>query len=230
MNDGYIKLHRKLRENPIYRESKAVHCWVECLLRASYKPKEVYLKRQKIKLNPGQFVMGREEFGRSIGISGSTAWYWINRFYSDNMVDIKKTSKGSIITILNWENYQAVDITVDNKQTTNEQQKNTTKNIKNIKNIKNKEKDKEKEKKKEVAKQVSLFQNEIDSLIEKHGKDIYEKAIDKLSNYKQSKGKKYKSDYAAINLWVIKAVLEDELKAKQNSNKVYKEPNKKLKW
>jgi hypothetical protein len=84
-------------------------------------------------------------------------------------------------------------------------------------------------KKKSVAKQVSLKQTEIDTLIQKHGKKIYDKAIDKLSNYKQSKGKKYKSDYAAINLWVIRAVYEDELRAGKN-NKVYNEEKKKARW
>lgn len=123
MNNGWIKLHRELKENPIYQESKAVHCWIECLLRARHKTKEVYLKRKKIKLLPGMFVMGREEFGKSIGMSGSTAWYWLQRFESERMVDIKKTTKGSIVTVSKWNNYQQVD----NKKTTKKQQKNTNK-------------------------------------------------------------------------------------------------------
>jgi hypothetical protein len=131
---GWIKLHRKLRDNPIYNESKAVHCWIECLLRANHAGKEVYFKRNKIKLEPGMFLMGRQEFGKSIGISGSTAWYWLLRFEKDKMVDIKKTAKGSIVTIIAWNEYQQVD----NRKTTEKQQKNTNKNVKNDKNIKRK--------------------------------------------------------------------------------------------
>ena len=131
---GWIKLHRKLRDNPIYNESKAVHCWIECLLRASHAGKDVYFKRNKIKLEPGMFLMGRQEFGKSIGISGSTAWYWLLRFEKDKMVDIKKTAKCSIVTIIAWNEYQQVD----NRKTTEKQQKNTNKNVKNDKNIKRK--------------------------------------------------------------------------------------------
>lgn len=130
---GWIKLHRKLRDNPIYNESKAVHCWIECLLRANHAGKDVYLKRDKIKLEPGMFLMGRQEFGKSIGISGSTAWYWLLRFEKDKMVDIKKTAKGSIVTIISWNEYQQVD----SRKTAEKQQKNTNKNIKNEKNIYN---------------------------------------------------------------------------------------------
>lgn len=131
---GWIKLHRKLRDNPIYNESKAVHCWIECLLRANHAGKDVYLKRDKIKLEPGMFLMGRQEFGKSIGMSGSTAWYWLLRFEKDKMVDIKKTAKGSIVTIISWNEYQQVD----SRKTAEKQQKNTNKNIKNVKNTKRK--------------------------------------------------------------------------------------------
>jgi hypothetical protein len=139
---GWIKLHRKLRDNPIYNESKAVHCWIECLLRANHAGKDVYLKRDKIKLEPGMFLMGRQEFGKSIGISGSTAWYWLLRFEKDKMVDIIKTAKGSIVTIISWNEYQQVD----SRKTAEKQQKNTNKNVKNDKNDKKKKKNNKKKK------------------------------------------------------------------------------------
>lgn len=45
---------------------------------------------------------------------------------------------------------------------------------------------------------------EKQKLIEKYGLDGYQWMIHKLSNYKLSKGKKYVSDYGAINSWVAK--------------------------
>lgn len=134
---GWVKLHRKIRDSSIYSNHKALHCWIECLLRAQHEKNTFYQGREKVVLNPGQFLMGREEFGTSIGMSGSTAWYWIQQFEVDSMVDIKKTAKGSLVTILNWHEYQKVDSKVDNKKTANEQQMNTIKNVKNVKNDKN---------------------------------------------------------------------------------------------
>lgn len=137
MSGNWIRLYRTLRDTPYYTESKAVHVWVECLLRASYKEREKYLKRQKVVLEAGQFVMGRDEFGKCIGMSGSTVWYWINQFEADNMIDIKKTAKGSLVTIKNWEKYQGVDSTSDNGKTTKKQQKNTNKKVNKEKKEKN---------------------------------------------------------------------------------------------
>ena len=129
--NGWIKLHRGLRQNPFYTNSVAIHCWIECLLRASHTKRQAYLKREKIEIEPGMFVMGREEFGRSVGVSGSTIWYWLLQFESDSMIDIKKTAKGSVVSIRNWSHYQGVDSTSDNKKTADEQQMNTNKNEKN---------------------------------------------------------------------------------------------------
>lgn len=137
MNQGWIKLHRQFRESPYYRIGAAMQTWVECLLRASHEERTVFLKRERITLQKGQFVMGRDEFGQSIGISGSTAWYWLLQFESDNMVDIRKTAKGSIVSLKNWEEYQRVDSTVDNKKTADEQQMNTNKKDKKVENEKN---------------------------------------------------------------------------------------------
>lgn len=134
---GWIKLHRRFRDNPYYKEPNAKAVWLECLLRAQHNDGERFLKRQKVKLKAGQFVMGREEFGESIGLSGSTAWYWIQQFSSDSMVDIKTSTKGTIITVLKWESYQ-LELTAP--LTTNEQQKNSkkthNKNVKKEKNVK----------------------------------------------------------------------------------------------
>ena len=129
IDGGYIKIFRKIRGNPLYKNSTALHCWLECLLKASHKVHTVQVGRQRIDLQPGQFVFGRHTFADNLGISGSTVWYWISIFKADRLIDIKKTTKYSIITIRNWELYQG-DMT--GRATTEKQQKNTYKNVKNI--------------------------------------------------------------------------------------------------
>lgn len=66
--------------------------------------------------------------------------------------------------------------------------------------------------KKQFSDFVSLSEKEYQTLIEKNGKEITDKCIEKLNYYKMSSGKKYKSDYGAINHWVLDRVNEDLLK------------------
>jgi hypothetical protein len=80
---------------------------------------------------------------------------------------------------------------------------------------------KEQEKNKTVfadAKNVSLSDDEYKKCTDKYGESVVLMAIEKLSSYKLAKGKKYASDYGALNQWVwdaIKAVPLANSKPKQ---------------
>ena len=57
---------------------------------------------------------------------------------------------------------------------------------------------------------VKLTEVEYDKCISKHGKPATCKAIEKLSSYKASSGKSYKSDYAALTSWVFSDIVKEK--------------------
>jgi len=77
---------------------------------------------------------------------------------------------------------------------------------------KDKKKDKEKEKK-NYAEAVTMTPAQYEKLQQRFGNAATRRAIDKLSAYKLSKGKRYKSDYHAILQWVMEAVGGQETRA-----------------
>jgi len=78
---------------------------------------------------------------------------------------------------------------------------------------------KKKEEKIYVAEKVSLSKSELEKLYNKYGTDKTAKLIEKLNAYKLSNPKKiYASDYGAIENWVVKAVLEEEVLANRLKN------------
>jgi len=79
-------------------------------------------------------------------------------------------------------------------------------------------------KKKKYAEYVSLTEEEYAKLVDKYGESETALMIEKLDNYKGSKGKKYKSDYRAILNWVAKAVLEEKSKKKSEPAQSYFKP------
>jgi hypothetical protein len=88
----------------------------------------------------------------------------------------------------------------------------------------NKEKDKQTEPKKPAAVKhaidgdrgfVTVTDDEEAYLVTKYGKDLDE-MVSILSNYKESTGKKYKSDAAALRGWVHDSLLEKRAKAERN--------------
>lgn len=66
---------------------------------------------------------------------------------------------------------------------------------------------------------VLLLPNEIKTLESKYDSEFLEMVYDKLHFYKLQTGKRYKSDYGAINSWVLKSVKEEKEKSSGKKEK-----------
>jgi len=55
-----------------------------------------------------------------------------------------------------------------------------------------------------------MTEEQYNKLVEKYGAGSVSLFLDKLNNYKEETGKRYKSDYHAILNWVVNAVLGDD--------------------
>lgn len=139
---GWIKLHRKIVDSPIWNDPHYLKLWLYCLMKATHKPREVIIGNQVIKLTPGEFITGRKSLADDLNagvkaklkLNELTWWRYLNCLERMQMLNIKKTNKYSIVSIVNWHEYQETEHQMNNKCTTNEQQMNTNKNVKNVKN------------------------------------------------------------------------------------------------
>jgi len=83
---------------------------------------------------------------------------------------------------------------------------------------KNRADKKERGNKIQFAERVLLFQEEFDKLVVQFGEQGTQYRITKLSRYKQSKGKEYKSDYATILNWESRPYSNNGRKKNGNNN------------
>ena len=135
VNNGWIKLHRKILKNPICTKPTWAWLWVVLLLLANHEEGDSFIwNGQIMKLNKGQFVTGRKKLKELTGIPESTIERALTHFEKiGQQIEQQKTTKYRLITILNWNDYQKTD----NRRTTDGQQTDTFKNVKKYKNIKN---------------------------------------------------------------------------------------------
>lgn len=150
---GYIKLYRQIADTPVWADSDKLKLWLMCLMKATHDEKTQVVGNQIIELKAGQFITGRsalsDEFNRDVKkdrrVDGLTLFRWLNLFEKMEMLNIKKTNKYSLVTVLNWDKYQGQRTSneqqLNNKRTSDEQQLNTNKNDKNVKNVKNEKKE-----------------------------------------------------------------------------------------
>ena len=144
--NGYIKLFRKLIRWGWYQDSVVKDLFLHCLICASYKDFEW----MGMELKAGQFITGRKKLAEELGFSEQQIRTAIKKLESTGEITTKSTNRYSVITVVNWDNYQGDDtesnqesnfpITnkqpTDNQQITNNQpQLNNYNNIDNIREV-----------------------------------------------------------------------------------------------
>lgn len=223
---GWIKLHRKIRDNPIFNDHQLLRLWMICLTEATHKERDQIIGKQTVKLMPGEFVTGRYDITDlyNSGLKNKdkvkgekTVFRWLETLESGGFLTIKKTNKFSIISIDKWDFYQGNDSDDDQendhqmtiKRPSNDHQMTTNNNVKNLENEKN-DKKKDIMPKLSFSESVKLTQAEYDRLVSEFGEDVTKRAIDYLTSYKAEKGYKTKSDNLTIRRWVIEAVTKQK--------------------
>lgn len=134
---GWVKIHRKILENPISAKPQYFAVWMHLLLMASHKETSFIWNNKKMVLREGQFVTGRKKISLISGVKESSVEKILKYLELEHQIEQQKTRKYRVITIVKWNDYQNRNIKSNNRVTTEEQQSNTFKNDKNVKNDKN---------------------------------------------------------------------------------------------
>jgi len=142
MDSGYIKIWRKLFHSFYYKESEYVHLWIHLLLKASHIRHEFLFNGKRMTCDRGQLITGRKSLSKETGINEHKVDRIIKVLKSEHQIEQQTTNRFSLITILNYNDYQSQneqqnEQQVSNNCATDEQQLSTYNKQKNEKNDKN---------------------------------------------------------------------------------------------
>jgi len=122
METGWIKLHRKILDNAIFKNDKIFRVFVYLLLKASHSGHDQLIGDSIIPLKIGQWATGRKAISRGTGLTEQNVRTAINKLEKLNILTIKVTPKYSIFTVSNWFLYQQANQQVTKCQPTSNQQ------------------------------------------------------------------------------------------------------------
>ena len=174
MNEGWIKLHRKSRDNLFIRDLTAwgIFTWLLII----------------VDRNTGKKRLGRFWASEELGIKPTTFYQALKRLEKKyKVLTLSSDNKSTEISLINWHKYQSNDTSIDNKMTTNRQQNDTLQEVEN------------KELRNEIRYLLKIPLEDTKILSTKYvctENQVISKGED-LFNYCKSKGKLYK-DYSAL--------------------------------
>lgn len=128
MDRGWVSLHRKMLDSPVFQNSDLLKVWIWCLLKATHKDYKTLVGLQEVDLIRGQFVFGRKKAANELNLSEDKTYRLMKKLETLGNISIKSTTKYSLVSIENWDFYQLNLSEINNKPTTNKQQINTNNN------------------------------------------------------------------------------------------------------
>lgn len=155
---GWIKLHRSILENELWREKREfsrAEAWIDLLLAVNHEDRTVIINGQAVLVRMGNKVTSVSMLAERWNWSRKKVTNFLKLLQGQNMISYKSTTKYTMIEVLKWGFYQQEGITEEQqknnkstseeqqksiKGTSEEQQKNTNKNVENDKNVKNEKK------------------------------------------------------------------------------------------
>jgi hypothetical protein len=130
--NGFISLHRKLLENPIFYKPALLQLFIYCLLKANHKANEFIFNNEMVKIQRGSFITGRKILSSDLRCKEATLYRRLQILKDFDYISIKTTNKYSVISVVNYNKYQT---TVSRLKQENERKSNNKKDLKNIDNI-----------------------------------------------------------------------------------------------
>lgn len=100
---GFIKLYRSLRHWRWYKDRNVKDVWIELLLTAAFA--DYY--QGSLLIKRGQVLTSRKKLSENLNLSEQEVRTSLDKLQSTNEITTKKTNKGTLITIVEWEDYQS---------------------------------------------------------------------------------------------------------------------------
>ena len=105
-NNGWISLHRKIRDNWIWSDSEKLKAWIDILLEVNHGEKQFPFDGHMITIKRGQKLTSLRKMADRWGWSRNRVANFIELLIEAGMVTAKRTRHGTLLTVVNYGFYQ----------------------------------------------------------------------------------------------------------------------------
>lgn len=116
---GFTLFHRKIMDCGFYKDSQAVHLWFHLIMKASHKSIVASTEFGDMAIGRGQLITGRNKLVAETGIVADRIQYLLKKFIRMEMIRTESNKKFTLITIVNYDEYQADFVPTDSQQIPN---------------------------------------------------------------------------------------------------------------
>lgn len=111
-NGGWIKLHRKIRDNWIWQDAEKLRAWLDILLMVNREDREVLFNGKIVIVKRGQKLTSISKLADKWNWNRKRVCRFLDLLSESEMCTTYRTTNGTIITVTNWDFYQLEGSTI----------------------------------------------------------------------------------------------------------------------
>lgn len=104
--EGWIKLHRKLKDHWIWKSDNRLKWWIDILMTVNHEDTKVLIKGTLIECKMGQSIRSLESWGRDWNVSKGAVRDFFKLLQNDSMLHTESLQVTTRITVCNYVDYQ----------------------------------------------------------------------------------------------------------------------------
>lgn len=214
MSQGWISLHRKLQNNPLWSSEPFTRgqAWVDLLLLANHEEGYIYVRDHKIDLKRGDVGWSQNRLSERWQWSRTKIRKFLNDLEKEQQIKQLKSKSYTVIRLINYNDYQQKEQQKDKRKTRERQQKDTNNNVNNENNEKNIYSDLIFDYKNIQKMQQPLTVEQGEKLIEDFGIEAVEDVLMQMENWKNLKNNL--STNLTVRNWMKRRTKNDDLDAR----------------
>lgn len=126
---GWISIHRKIQENWIWQEKPfdKRSAWIDILLMVNHEDRKILLGNELVEVKRGSRITSIRQLCDRWGWSNTKVNNFLKLLEEDKMLVVKSDSKKTVLTVVNYNDYQIINDIKNDRRTTEERQTGDTK-------------------------------------------------------------------------------------------------------
>lgn len=106
LDNGWIHLHRKIRDNWVWDDPEKLRAWIDILLMVNHEDKQIHFDGHIITIHKGQRLTSLQKLSERWGWSRNRVDRFLRLLDEAGMVTTNRTPNGTVLTVVNWAFYQ----------------------------------------------------------------------------------------------------------------------------
>jgi hypothetical protein len=104
--NGWIRLHRSLKEHWIFQDEKKLKWWLTLLLEVNYQERKVVIGNNLCECKRGESIRSLRSWAKEFNTTPETVRHFFKLLQKDNMITVESIGVSTHLKISNYDTYQ----------------------------------------------------------------------------------------------------------------------------